>query len=1510
MLVTTPFRVLEEGSSGTEYNPTDAVIFVGISLVLGIACRHVLRGTRVPYTVALLILGIGLGALDYGKHSQLGKLGNGIRIWANIDPDLLLAVFLPALLFESSFSMEMHQIKLTFPYNWSWKTNLLLGGLLSATDPVAVVALLKELGASKKLSTIIEGESLMNDGVAIGLAFGVASVLWLGFIFNDTVIEITLTLAVSYVAYFTAQEVADISGVLTVMTLGMFYSAVAKTAFKGEGQQSLHHFCGVVIADGILRSDNFFKTHGMLLECSVFLDSTSERLLFSITAVNCSLLVFLAFLLWGCAFISLHAIALVLLPRRSSDNSSYINSETGILRRILNYTKHEMLNKALEAFGDLGDDEELGPADWPTVKRYITCLNDLEGERVHPHSSSENDDTLHHMNLKDIRIRFLNGVQAAYWGMLNEGRITQNTANILMQSVEEAIDLVPHVALCDWKGLRAYVNIPNYYKFLQTSIVPQKLIMFFTVERLESACYICAAFLRAHRIARQQLNDFIGECSILSSKNMTLSGTPEADFVSLAAFHLTGVAQLWHFQLEMDEPAMSWPQFKQRCYLRFGPGLRGNSLGNLTRIRQDGRSVEEYSTQFQETLTCTTSVRPDQKVDLFTAGLDEWLRIDVENMHPLNLDVAMNLARSLARKQFCFSPAVFPNPPFSSFPFAGGSRQGPTQSAPGSRLRQSPTPAASISSSAGSRSVAAPRPAVSQSRFSGGSSSGPPPERRLSRTEYQRRRAQGLCFHCDDAWSPAHNCRHLFMLVIDNSASSIPEQPFESTEPEEEHPEISLHAITGTGNGNTMRVNLRLNNSPITALIDSGSTHNFVDSTTANRLGLTIRSCPYLRVAVANGERITGLGICEDVILQKDSNYFPVNLYVIPLVGFEIVLGVHWLRTLGAILWDFTALTMSFKYNNQPVTWQGEQEPTTLPPTRQCDHHITLVTGADPVAVRPYRYPQAQKEPPVSPILDSLRRELSTSAAAQALRGKIQSGSEGPQWSLDGDFIRYKGESEIASVVINESEEEGEEARKFLEEVRVTFPQVLRVVKTRQATYAVLNQLSHYVHNLEEIGLLEEKEMIHLHDAVQTDLKKLLRNPPVVKIPKVRDLISTNPFLGALPSTERETLVGSTKEIMKLRGTTLYREGDKPTCVWLISNGVVKWTSQLTSNKQLLHPTFTHGSTLGLYEVLVGKPYICDIITDSVVLCFSVETEKLLSVLRSDPAIEDFFWQESVIVLAKVLLPQVFENMGMPDLRALVAERSTMSTYIRGESFELPHHSIGFLLEGFVRGQDAGELVTSPAALLPSRMDQSSRKSEMSGSRAGSFSHQARSYQVETRARVIMFDIGAFEADRSLRRRSSSFLLYPTEHHSRSLSREHGSLMSWPEHSSMFRGHHNLEATNQQESSLSARAMQLSIFGSKVKRRVPSFTRNNKTKPSLSRSYPNIRSNYARPLVSARSEGSCTMSKHAEAPRYKKERHSVTERPVREARGESSDESGCEDEHIVRIDSPSTLSFR
>ncbi|KAJ6351115.1 hypothetical protein OIU78_007111 [Salix suchowensis] len=432
------------------------------------------------------------------------------------------------------------------------------------------------LGESFTSGAIIKFLTQVSLGaVGIGIAFGIASVLWLGFIFHDTVIEITLTLAVSYVAYFTAQEGAAVSGVLAVMTLGMFYAAVARTAFKGDGQQSLHHFwemvayiantlifilSGIVIAEGFLNGGNIFHNHGHAWGHLFLLYIFVQLSRFIVVGVLYPFLRYFGYGLdWKEATIVIWsglrgavALSLSLSVKRTSDSSIYLSSETGNLfvfltggivfltlivngsttqfilhlldmdklsatkKRILNFTKYEMLNKALEAFGDLGEDEELGPVDWPTVKRYISSLNNLEGSCEHPHGASEADNNLDPTNLKDIRIRLLNGVQAAYWGMLDEGRITQTTANILMQSVDEAIDLASHEPLCDWKGLRSYVHFPDYYKLLQASIFPQKMVTYFTVERLESACYICAAFLRAHRIARRQLHDFIGDSGIAS----------------------------------------------------------------------------------------------------------------------------------------------------------------------------------------------------------------------------------------------------------------------------------------------------------------------------------------------------------------------------------------------------------------------------------------------------------------------------------------------------------------------------------------------------------------------------------------------------------------------------------------------------------------------------------------------------------------------------------------------------------------------------------------------------------------------------------------------------------------------------------------------------------------------------------------------------------------------------------------------------------------------------------
>ncbi|EHA8589906.1 putative Sodium/hydrogen exchanger 7 [Cocos nucifera] len=513
------------------------------------------------------------------------------------------------------------------------------------------------------------------------------------------------------------------------------------------------------------------------------------------------------------------------------------------------------------------------------------------------------------------------------------------------------------------------------------------------------------------------------------------------------------------------------------------------------------------------------------------------------------------------------------------------------------------------------------------------------------------------------------------------------------------------------------------------------------------------------------------------------------------------------------------------------------------------------------------------------------------------------------------DFI---GDSEIAATVINESNSEGEEARKFLEDVRVTFPQVLRAVKTRQVTYSILKHLSEYVQNLEKVGLLEKKEMDHLDDIVQTDLKKLLRNPPLVKMPKISDLLSAHPLLGALPSAVREPIEVSTKEIMKIRGVTLYKEGSRSNGMWLISVGVVKWTSKSLSNKHSLHPTFSHGTTLGLYEVLTGKPYICDMITDSVVHCFFIETEKILSLVESGPAVEDFLWQESAIVIAKLLLPQMFEKMTMQELRGLVSERSNMNIYIRGEVIEIRHNSIGFLLEGFIKTQDGQQdLITPPAALVPSHRDHSFLGLESSGLNNMSFCHMGSWYQVETRARVIFFNIGTVEADGALQRRSASWVSQAVIEPPRTLSREHGGLLSWPESLYKAKGHsQNPDESDKQPISFSAKAMELSIYGSMVNdmyRQYRNLRRTSRAKYTHSLSYPRVpsRTVHARPLLSVQSEGGGINRRLCSTDSSKL--NSITPLRVRRRKtkvveGNSSDESGGE-EVIVRIDSPSTLSF-
>ncbi|XP_068639377.1 uncharacterized protein [Aristolochia californica] len=218
----------------------------------------------------------------------------------------------------------------------------------------------------------------------------------------------------------------------------------------------------------------------------------------------------------------------------------------------------------------------------------------------------------------------------------------------------------------------------------------------------------------------------------------------------------------------------------------------------------------------------------------------------------------------------------------------------------------------------------------------------------------------------------APNRAELSTKLWEEGSEVLPEDDI--VEEEQQDPELSLHAMHG--------------------LLDSGSTHNFISEPVAQLLGLEIQQQKGISVSVANGAKIASVGLCAATPFTIEGHSFKADLLVIPLVGFDLALGLKWLQLLGPILWDFQARTMTFTAQQGQITLQGIKaqvpsalhtfqiqstgdcklsplvtafadlfdDPTGLPPVRHYDHRIRLKLGTDPVVVCPYRYQHIQKD--------------------------------------------------------------------------------------------------------------------------------------------------------------------------------------------------------------------------------------------------------------------------------------------------------------------------------------------------------------------------------------------------------------------------------------------------------------------------------------------------------------------------------------------------------------------
>ena len=140
---------------------------------------------------------------------------------------------------------------------------------------------------------------------------------------------------------------------------------------------------------------------------------------------------------------------------------------------------------------------------------------------------------------------------------------------------------------------------------------------------------------------------------------------------------------------------------------------------------------------------------------------------------------------------------------------------------------------------------------------------------------------------------------------------------------EDEQPLISLQALHGINSFQTMRVAGKLGSQLIHTLIDSGSTHNFLDSTTTKKLRCELLRIPLIVVAVADGAQLTCQTMCKKFSWTMDDIEYEADIFIVPLGSCDMVLGVQLLATLGSIMWNFEELTMKFVHNARKHLLQG-----------------------------------------------------------------------------------------------------------------------------------------------------------------------------------------------------------------------------------------------------------------------------------------------------------------------------------------------------------------------------------------------------------------------------------------------------------------------------------------------------------------------------------------------------------------------------------------------------------
>ena len=248
------------------------VVLVAIATGAGLVFRRI----GVPYTVLLVVVGLGAVVVVPGLHAQ-------------VPPEVILTVFLPGLVFESGYRLDIDELRhssgaiaflavpgvlitaavvavvLSLAAGLPLELGFLVGAMLAATDPAAVIATIKRLRAPERLSTLIEAESVFNDGTAIvvftvalsalaggqtltgaavslvvtvvvSAAIGIVAGIAAGRLVrltDDHLVELSITLVLAYGTYLLA-DAWHMSGIIATVVAAITFGAVARNGALTE----------------------------------------------------------------------------------------------------------------------------------------------------------------------------------------------------------------------------------------------------------------------------------------------------------------------------------------------------------------------------------------------------------------------------------------------------------------------------------------------------------------------------------------------------------------------------------------------------------------------------------------------------------------------------------------------------------------------------------------------------------------------------------------------------------------------------------------------------------------------------------------------------------------------------------------------------------------------------------------------------------------------------------------------------------------------------------------------------------------------------------------------------------------------------------------------------------------------------------------------------------------------------------------------------------------------------